>query len=230
MSAVGGDARSCAPSHEAMIELDDAEVFAARELRLARLDGHPTPDWQIVIQRRGILVATFGKDSPVRGAGTHGTVRGQPVVYVNRALTTRAMAFVGLHEYGHVIVERERLNLGCHLERFCNRFASAVLLPPASVREAWRESGGDLLRYAAARSTATTTTASLRLGEVGLARVCLFEGRRLRYALPTPPRDLDDVAGLARAARAEGFAMGAPGRAWVLPDDRSRVAVVALAA
>lgn len=209
-----------------MITLEDAEVFAHRELVAARLDGHDAPPWDLLLARRGVLVAEFGDASPIRGDGTHGTLRGQPVVYVHELLGQRGRAFVALHEYAHHLVEAERLELACPLERFCNRFAASALCPRPTVMRAWRSGRGDLLAAYSCCTTVEGTTFALRLAEVGIAPVRLFELDRERYVEPPETPSLPGLRRVVAAARREGFAEAPGARAWRLPDTPSRVAVL----
>lgn len=208
-----------------MLKLEDAEVFAARELQLAELDGHDSPPWDVLLHRRDVLVAEFGASSPIRGIGTHGTVRGQPVVYVHERLDRRARAFVALHEYAHALVEAEQLELECPLERFCNRFAASIVCPTPAVRRAWRDANADFPAALDLRPNVTGSTFALRLGESGVAHVAVFDRARPRYVEPARPmpHGIDRLVG---EARRETYAESAAARAWRLPDAIHRVVVV----
>ena len=136
---------------KSMLTLDDAEPFATRELRAAALDGHDAPPWRIGLQRLGVQFATFGDDSPIRrtgAVGRHGTLNGERIVYVWRGMPERDQALTAWHEYGHGLIVREGLVLACHAERWCTRFAAAMVAPADSVRLAWRAADRDLLRLA----------------------------------------------------------------------------------
>lgn len=212
-----------------MLDLADAEHIAAEELRLAEMDGHDEPPFDLLLHRRGILLAEYGSDSPIRGIGTHGRLKGRPVVYVHECLDRRARAFVALHEMAHTIVEDRRLDLACSLERWCNRFAASILCPGPTVRRTWRDTRGDLLAALAMRPAVTGSTFALRVGEVDIAPVVVFDRSRARYAEPDIANP-DAIRKLAATARKEAFAEDDVARAWRLPDATHRVAVVFKAA
>jgi hypothetical protein len=209
-----------------MVTIEDAEVFAARELQKSSLDGHDAPPWDLLLARRDVHVAQFGDGSPIRGDGTHGRLKGRPIVYLHERLPPRGRAFVALHEYGHTIIESERLDLDCHVERWCNRFAASILCPPTSVRRAWRDAGANLPAAHALRPALGSTAFALRLGEAGLALVRLFDGDLERYVEPTEWTPPNRLSRLVRAARNDGFAQAEDVRAWRLANVPRRVAVL----
>jgi hypothetical protein len=210
------------------IELDDAEVFATRDLRLAALDGHDMPPWRIGLARLGVRFATFGDDSPIRRAGAvgrNGTLNGEPIVYVWRGMSERDQALTAWHEYAHGLIVREGLSLACHAERWCTRYAAAMVCPADSMRRAWRDADRDLLGLAALRPAASASVLTLRLGDLALARVALY-GRKGPLRPLVDQREAREVGRIVDIARRSGFAEGAAARAWRLPDDVSRVGVL----
>lgn len=210
------------------ITLDDAEAFANRELRRVCLDGHDAPPWRIGLQRLGVRLMFFGNDSPMRCAGQvgrHGVLNDRPLVYVWDGMIERDQALTAWHEYMHHVIVAERLELECHAERFCTRFAAAMVAPADSMRRAWRQSGGDLIKLAELRPAASASVLTLRVGDLEIAPVALFDRRGARHVVPSQPvpRGLGKLVDLARR---EGRAESALGRAWRLPDDTSRVGVL----
>lgn len=209
------------------IHLDDAEPIAQRELRLAHLDGHDSPPWRTLLARRGVRVARFGTSSPIyrrSGVGTHGLVKDQPTAYVWDGLNEHDTAYTACHEWGHLLVA-DGLELACPMEAFCNRFAAAVLTPADSAQRAWRKAPRDLLALHALRPQTSTSVLTMRIGELGLSAIALYDRKRIRYAIGVQqvPRG---VGKLVELARREGFAENENGRAWVLPDNEARVSVL----
>lgn len=209
------------------IKLDDAEAFAQRNLRIAALDGHDSPPWRIALARLGVRFATFGARSPIyarSGVGTHGTINGAPVVYVYDGMCDRDTALTAWHEHGHHMIFAEGLVLTCHAEAFCTRYAAAMLAPADSMRRAWQQTR-DLLELHALRPATSASVLLLRLGDLELAPVALYDRKGPRRAIPaqTMPRGVGCLVDLARRG---GFAENENGRAWRLLDDAARVGVV----
>ena len=205
-----------------MLNLDDADIFAARDLRTARLDGHDTPPWRELLAGLGIRVALFDDSSPIRSQATFARVAAGWTVYVHESLVGCERAFAALHEAGHVLVRREQLTLDVWEERWCNRYAAACLVPADSMRRAWRAHGADLRALCDARPHAPEAVVGRRLADIGLARVWLYIGGRLHHGERTPAIDR-----LAERARRSGYAENENARAWRLRDDRTSIAVIA---
>lgn len=211
-----------------MVNLDDAEVFAQRELQRAALDGHDAPPWRILLARLSVQLATFGDGAPMRRAGhvgRFGVVGGAPTVYVWSGMSERDQALTAWHEYAHHIVVAERLALGCHVERWCTRFAAAMVAPADSVQRAWRACGRNLLRLAEMRPATSSSVLLLRLGDLELAPVALYDSKGPRHVRPEQ-RLARGITRVVEMAKREGFAENELASAWRLPDASSRVGVL----
>jgi Zn-dependent peptidase ImmA (M78 family) len=95
--------------------------------------------WREAVQDRGVYVFLFrmGKDS-IRGFSLWD--EHAPIIAVNTWWRVEARTFTLMHEYGHLLtrtssacvedgVKRKRWNEGDPVERWCERFAAAVLIP-----------------------------------------------------------------------------------------------------
>jgi len=211
-------------------DLADAEALAQRELRLACLDGHDAPPWRTLLSRRGVRVARYDSRSPIyraSGVGAPGLVNGTRTAYVWDGLNERDTAYTACHEWCHLIVSGDGLELACPLEAFCNRFAAAVLTPADSARRAWKAAPRDLLAMHALRPQTSASVLTMRVGELGLAPIALYDRKAPRYFVGVQrSRALDR---LVAEARREGYAANDCGRAWRLPDNEARVGVLVAA-
>lgn len=89
-----------------------------------------------------------------------------------------ARAFTLIHELAHILVRHtgiSDLNRSNSIERFCNRFAAAFLMPPEAVRSVFSFGDGPQapsvqeLGFAAEKLCVTMSALALRLEEVGIA-------------------------------------------------------------
>jgi hypothetical protein len=209
------------------INLDDAEAFAQRNLRIAALDGHDSPPWRTGLSRLGVRLATYDARSPIyarSGVGTFGIVNDAPTVYVFDGMCDQDMALTAWHEHSHHMIRSEGLVLACHAEAFCTRYAAAMLAPADSVRRAWKQTR-DLVELHALRPATSASVILLRIGDLELAPVALYDRKGPRRAMPDRPMPRG-IGKLVDLARREGFAQNENGRAWRLPDNTSRVGVV----
>jgi len=222
-----------------MHSLDDAEVASQSFLRWTSLDGHDSPPWEIGCARwtwqdepeirRGVLVF----DLPVSSVGTKwswvriGSPYMQPAIAFRGGETGRARDLNGCHELSHIVREILGIRVGCCEERWCNRFAVATLAPEHVVRRAWACEGANLGRIQRHMPRLFATAATLRIGELGLAPVVVFDLGRRRYAEggALPARESERLYRLALASN-DGRAVGDGMRAYRLPDGADRVAII----
>jgi Zn-dependent peptidase ImmA (M78 family) len=173
-----------------LASVDDNPVLvanAARDvLRITTTDqkGWASPsvafdEWRTALERTGHLVFLFslGKDSS-RGFSLWDDFA--PVVAVNTAWNESARIFTLFHEMGHLItrtssacLESVRTTSGTDpIERWCERFAAAVLMPSKDVETTLRQYGwrlgGQITTLAIAKSLATLYKVSLRAAVIRL--------------------------------------------------------------
>ena len=100
-------------------------------------------EWRRLVQAHGVFVFLFrmGKDS-IRGFSLWG--EHAPLIAINTWWRVEARTFTLMHEYGHLLtrtssacvedgVRRKRRDEGDPIERWCERFAAAVLIPKADL-------------------------------------------------------------------------------------------------
>jgi Zn-dependent peptidase ImmA (M78 family) len=140
--------------------------------------------WRSVMEETGISVLQLqlGKNN-IRGCSAWDDYA--PLVAVNTAYHPTARIFTLLHEYAHLLT---RTDSACFqfivptsgsddaVERWCERFAAAFLLPADSVRVVLQQVGGgtsvtdpEIARKVANRFKVSTRATALRLQELGLA-------------------------------------------------------------
>ncbi len=136
-------------------------------------------EWRTALERTGHLAFLFslGKDSS-RGFSLWDDFA--PVVAVNTAWNESARIFTLFHEMGHLIT---RTSSAClepvratsrtdPVERWCERFAAAVLMPTKDVETTLRQSGwrpgGQITTLAIAKNLATRYKVSLRAAVIRL--------------------------------------------------------------
>ncbi len=146
--------------------------------------------WRGVLEARGVLVLqlSIGKWN-VRGFSAWDDHA--PLVAVNTSYHPTARIFTLFHEFGHLLTRTDAACLrfilpadrDSQLERWCERFAAAFLIPPDSLRvvaswygasEAVKVTDTDVARKIANRFKVSTRATSLRLQELGLATSSLY--------------------------------------------------------
>lgn len=112
----------------AVTTADDIEQ-AAQELRQAwQLGAHGLLNLYGLLEHQGIRVIEITDSEDFDGMAL---VINQhiPVVVVNTAMTVERKRFTVIHELGHLLLRFDIANDPGLVERLCNRFAGAVLLP-----------------------------------------------------------------------------------------------------
>ncbi len=146
--------------------------------------------WRGVLEAHGVLVLqlSIGKGN-VRGFSAWDDHA--PLVAVNTSYHPTARIFTLFHELGHLLTRTDAACLrfilptdrDSQLERWCERFAAAFLIPPDSLRvvagwyrasEAVKVTDADVARKIANRFKVSTRATSLRLQELGLAPASLY--------------------------------------------------------
>lgn len=188
-----GESRPALPS----VSLDADPVAAAGQLR-AQL-GVPVDEqlrwrsasaafdgWRAAVERLGVLVLLF----PLGEGNCRGFSLGgghAPLIAVNTAWNDEARAFTLFHEIGHLVT---RTSSACATappasvagawdpaERWCERFAAAVLVPEQAARDLlaarWSEATTSArfadIRWLAGRLHTSLRATALRLIDLGLA-------------------------------------------------------------
>ncbi|MFI5035940.1 MAG: ImmA/IrrE family metallo-endopeptidase [Acidimicrobiales bacterium] len=145
--------------------------------------------WRSHLEHLGIvtLQLSLGKES-IRGFSVWGEFA--PVVAVNTAYHPTARSYTLFHEVGHLLTRSDSACFNfmspsrrdSRLERWCEEFAAALLLPASAVRRVasrYLNAEGLVDDVGAVRSIAnrfktSTRAASIRLQELGLAENSLY--------------------------------------------------------
>ncbi len=176
-----------AVGQRSLLGVDDA---AQRDWKDARAAFR---QWRVRIERLGILVflRAFPRED-CRGFSSWPDDL-MPAIVVNRNEEPQAQVFTLLHEYAHLLLrqpglcDQNDLDDQAKVERFCNRFAAAVLMPRDTVRRLVGELGlpagqnwerGDVGKLARALKV-SRPAAMLRVEELGIAARGSY--RRLGY-------------------------------------------------
>ena len=163
--------------------------------------------WRDHLENQGILVMqlTMGKNN-IRGFGAWDDHA--PLVAVNTAYHPTARIFTLFHEVAHLLT---RTDAACQsfvipgqqdgsVERWCERFAAAFLLPEDSLKTVAGKYGvtvasptdcPDTARLIANRFSVSTRATAIRLQEVGLAEPSLYSAVAAHLAA----RDWNDSSG-----------------------------------
>ena len=221
-----------------MLGLADAEVISGSWLQWVHLDGADEPSWETGCARwhwmvepevrRGILVFDLpASRQPSSWAMIrHKETYAQPAILL-RGERGRARDLSGCHELSHILIALLGLKIEGNEEAWCNRFAVATLAPAHVVRRAWAREGANLGRIQRHMPRLFATAATLRLGELDLTPVAVFERGVIRYAAggELPAKESRRLAKCALRAP-DGRASGDGMRAYRLPDGLDRVGVL----
>ena len=180
---LGGEIESLARRQRSILQISAQEQFTWHDARQG------FRRWRASVEAQGILVFQRPlQRTSCRGFSTWATGF-TPTIVVSSVEAPQAQTFTLLHEYGHLLLRQPGL---CNedpeggrpgIERFCNQFAAAVLMPHNLVEEAidtkelprgksWRRD--DIVRLANVFRTSQPATA-LRLQELGLVPGDLFQ-------------------------------------------------------
>ena len=163
--------------------------------------------WREHLEEQGTLVMqlTMGKNN-IRGFGAWDDYA--PLVVVNTAYHPTARIFTLFHEVAHLLT---RTDAACQnfvipadndhsVERWCERFAAAFLLPEEGLKEvaskygvttASRTNDPDTARLIANRFSVSTRATAIRLQEVGIAEPTLYSAVAAQFAA----KDWNDSSG-----------------------------------
>ncbi len=164
--------------------------------------------WRGRLESQGILVMqlSMGKNN-IRGFGAWNDYA--PLVVVNTAYHPTARIFTLFHEVAHLLT---RTDTACQnfvlpaqddqpVERWCERFAAAYLLPGEDIKRIAADKYGvtttsrtadpDIARLIANRFSVSTRAAAIRLQEIGIAEPTLYSAVVSQLAA----RDWNDASG-----------------------------------
>jgi Zn-dependent peptidase ImmA (M78 family)/DNA-binding XRE family transcriptional regulator len=177
------------PLEVATAERQSTQVTAAEQLEWDNAS-EAFRVWRGVLEARGVLVLqlSMGKGN-LRGFSAWDDHA--PLVAVNTSYHPTARIFTLFHELGHLVTRTDAACLrfilptdrDSKLERWCERFSAAFLIPPESLRvvagwygasEAVKVTDADVARKIANRFKVSTRATSLRLQELGLAPSSLY--------------------------------------------------------
>lgn len=185
------------PIEIAAIERSESGISGADQLGWSN-SSEAFRSWRSALEERGILVMqlTMGKEN-IRGFGAWDDYA--PLVAVNTAYHPTARIFTLFHEVAHLLT---RTDAACRsfifpdqqdksVERWCERFAAAYLLPEEWLKEVAGKYGvtgtsptsqPDTARLIANRFSVSTRATAIRLQEVGLGEPSLYSAVVARFA------------------------------------------------
>lgn len=114
--------------------LEQIEQVAEQVRASWQLGLNPLPDLIDVLESQGVLVIITLVEELAKLDGLQATIAKQPVVVVSANWPGDRQRFTLAHELGHLLLHG-RLATTLDEEKACNRFASAFLLPAASIRQ-----------------------------------------------------------------------------------------------
>lgn len=170
------------------------------EQRQWKSDYQALKGWRDALEERGVLVFALeiGRDD-VRGFSAWD--ERAPLVVTNvSGVTPAARSFTLAHELGHLVTRKDAacmdadgLLLGTGVERWCERFGAALLMPPAPMRILTtfrrideRVATIEDVKAVAAAFRASHRAAALRLIDLGFAGPALY-AQVLAVFKPKPP-------------------------------------------
>lgn len=123
---------------DAIDDYDELEAVAEYVRQTWRLGEDPIPDLIDALESQGILVVQTELDEAHRFNGLSamaGEGLARPVIVVDAGWPGDRQRFTLAHELGHLVL-RGRLSSQLDVEKACNRFSGAFLLPGVAVRQA----------------------------------------------------------------------------------------------
>ncbi|MCQ3804409.1 MAG: XRE family transcriptional regulator [bacterium] len=185
------------PVEIAMFERKQSAVSTAEQLGW-RSASEAFRSWRGHLEEQGVLVMqlTMGKNN-IRGFGAWDDYA--PLVAVNTAYHPTARIFTLFHEVAHLLT---RTDAACQsfvfpdqqdgsIERWCERFAAAFLVPRNSLKKVAAKYGvtaasptsqPDTARLIANRFSVSTRVTAIRLQEIGLAEPWLYSAVAAQFA------------------------------------------------
>ncbi|MBU0551507.1 XRE family transcriptional regulator [Myxococcota bacterium] len=115
--------------------LDDLENFALKVREAWHLGTQAIPDLTEVLESQGLFVFSTPIDEKSRFDGLTATINGAPIIALAQHPPGDRQRFTMAHELGHLLLDG-RLAEGVDLEKACDRFAGALLVPASTVRAA----------------------------------------------------------------------------------------------
>lgn len=112
--------------------LEDIDALADLVRQAWQLGLNPITDLIDTLELNGILVIVTAVDESAKFDGLQTTISGKPVIVVSANWPGDRQRFTLAHELGHLLLH-DRLANNLEEEQACNRFASAFLIPAASM-------------------------------------------------------------------------------------------------
>lgn len=107
---------------------DDIEAFADALREYWQLGNNPIPNMIDVLEELGIMVIVSDVEVTAKFDGLQAMVNDIPVIVVSSAWSGDRQRFTLAHELGHLVLQ-SHLPETLDIEKACNRFAGAFLLP-----------------------------------------------------------------------------------------------------
>lgn len=107
---------------------DDIEAFADALRQYWQLGNNPIPNMIDVLEELGIMVIVSDVEVTAKFDGLQAMVNDMPVIVVSSAWSGDRQRFTLAHELGHLVLQ-SCLPDTLDIEKACNRFAGAFLLP-----------------------------------------------------------------------------------------------------
>ncbi len=208
-----------------IVTLEDADAIAGCVLREVSLDGDDHPNVRLVARRWGAQVYFAPRTVKWAHQAEWIRVNGQDRIYVRSTLPEEDRTHPIAHELGHVAIERFALRIDGDIERWCNRFGSALLCPANSVSTAWRRLGHDLRAVIDSWPLVPPTAIAMRVAECASVAMYVVQGRTVRYSFAETPAT-KDVIQAARQAVTDDSVQRPGLRSARLRDGRDRAAVI----
>lgn len=162
---------------------DDVEMAADAMRRAWRLGDDPIPDLIDTLESNGILVVQTDAEGDGQFNGLSamaGEGLARPVIVVHADWPGDRQRFTLGHELGHLVLAG-RLSADLDVEKACNRFAGALLVPAVAMRQA----------LGAHRRMLEPKELQLLKAEYGLSmQGCLFRALQAGIITATPQQEL----------------------------------------
>lgn len=153
------------------MEADEIEAEAALLYERAGADpSYPPMAWALA-RRVGFDVAFVCQSLPALALDT----ATGPAIRLRRGLSSVAAHWLAAHEIAEHTWARRRIRPWGDPERLSNRLAASIVAPVAAMRRVVGEAGPCPIAVAAALKV-SAKTAALRMGELAMAAVVIFDG------------------------------------------------------
>lgn len=118
--------------------LDDIDIIASELRHYWQLGLNPIPNMIDFLESLGIIVIISNVENDNKFDGLQGVVNDMPIIVISSHWTGDRQRFTLAHELGHLVLSNQ-LPDELDIEKACNRFAGAFLLPKESLIKEWGE-------------------------------------------------------------------------------------------